>query len=491
MKKASTLSLEQMVESLQQEKEALAQQVKRLIRAEGKLYEYQEELDAQLKEYEQLYDFNRRLNRLHDLQSILAETVSYVIDHVGFERAICFARDEESQSYQVFALEGYYDPAEKAAVTSITLPLSSPCLSSLFAGCDYLVCKTDRHHKTSCRAESQEMILFQADGSDRRLAELGSSFLMKDYLIYPLGSPALPQALLVVGNCENATFYRKVDGQRGTVLALGNLAGVVSWLIEHRASEQRYRQLSEELERRVQEAVDELRQKDKLLILQGRHAVMGEMISNIAHQWRQPLNVLGLVLQELQLTQHKQGLNAEEVDSFVKRSLAIIRQMSRTIDSFRHFFKPDREKVEFRVRECLENTLTILEGSFRMQGIAPTLEAVGDPTVDGYPNEFIQVLLNILINAREALTARKPAAPQILVRLFSEGDRTVVTVADNGGGIPEEIIDRIFDPYFTTKGPEQGTGIGLFMCKTIVEKNMGGRISVRNVGEGAEFRIEV
>ena len=139
----------------------------------------------------------------------------------------------------------------------------------------------------------------------------------------------------------------------------------------------------------------------------------------------------------------------------------------------------------------IEKTLVILEGSFRMHAIETVLESTGDPVINGYQTEFVQVLLNILINARDALVARKPDAPRIDIRLFTEGRRTVVTVADNAGGIHEGIIDRIFEPYFTTKGPEQGTGIGLCMSKTIIEKNMGGRLSVRNTGVGAEFRIEV
>jgi C4-dicarboxylate-specific signal transduction histidine kinase len=258
-----------------------------------------------------------------------------------------------------------------------------------------------------------------------------------------------------------------------------------------RESEQKYRQLSEALEQRVREAVDELRQKDKILILQGRQAVMGEMISNIAHQWRQPLNMLALLVQDLQMVRKREELSEEYVDASVKRSLEIIRQMSKTIDYFRYFFKPDKEKVEFRVLETIQKTLFILEGSFKVHGIVTELLQTEDPAVNGYQTEFVQVLLNILINARDALIAKHPESPLISIRLFTEGGKTVVTIADNAGGIPEEIRDKVFEPYFTTKGPEQGTGIGLFMCKTIIEKNMDGRLTVSNVGDGAEFRIEV
>jgi signal transduction histidine kinase len=135
--------------------------------------------------------------------------------------------------------------------------------------------------------------------------------------------------------------------------------------------------------------------------------------------------------------------------------------------------------------------LSLLEGSFQGQQIAIEVDVKGDPVVHGYPNEFSQVLLNILINARDALTERETAGPRVLITIGTDGSRAVVTIADNAGGIPEEIIGKIFDPYFTTKGPQAGTGVGLFMSKTIIEKNMGGLLAVRNAEDGAEFRIEI
>lgn len=169
----------------------------------------------------------------------------------------------------------------------------------------------------------------------------------------------------------------------------------------------------------------------------------------------------------------------------------IIHQMSKTIDDFRNFFKPDKEKVLFKARESIEKTLSMLEGSFKSLEIRTEVRQSGDPVISGYPGEFTQVMLNILINARDALVSHKVARPTITITINSNGDRTVVKIIDNAGGISDEIIDRIFEPYFTTKGPEQGTGIGLFMCKNIIEKNMEGVLSARNVEEGAEFMIEL
>ena len=258
-----------------------------------------------------------------------------------------------------------------------------------------------------------------------------------------------------------------------------------------RDSEQRYRQLSATLEQRVEQAVEELNQKNRLLIVQSRQAVMGEMLSNIAHQWRQPLNTLGLLAQELQAMYRLGKPDSEYLDANVTRTMEIIRYMSRTIDDFRFFFMPDKEKADFRLLELIAKTLSLLRGSFETSNVRIVVEPSEDLATYGYPNEFSQVLLNILINAKDAFLSRGVAEPLVTIGVHREEGRAVLTITDNAGGIPAEIIDKIFEPYFTTKGPEQGTGVGLFMCKTIIEKNMSGTLSARNVGDGAQFRIEM
>jgi len=169
----------------------------------------------------------------------------------------------------------------------------------------------------------------------------------------------------------------------------------------------------------------------------------------------------------------------------------VIFHMSQTIDDFRYFFKPDKEKISFNIHEVVTKTVSLIDGSYKDRHIALEVIAEDELSLVGYPNEYSQVLLNILSNARDALIERRVAEPQVAVRLFAEGGRTVVTIADNAGGIPENIMHRIFDPYFTTKDPDRGTGVGLFISKTIIEKNMGGRLTACNCGDGAKFRIEV
>ena len=232
------------------------------------------------------------------------------------------------------------------------------------------------------------------------------------------------------------------------------------------------------------------REREQTLMQQSRLAAMGEMLGNISHQWRQPLNVLGLILQNLQLTYAREMLTKEYLDKSVARARELIAHMSQTIDDFRNYLSPEKARSTFDVTAVVEKAVAILGES--LQGVQLDLEKPEKlVTVEGYRNEYAQALINILMNARDALRERATAQPRIMVKVTMQGDRSVVTIADNAGGIAQDVIGKIFDPYFTTKGPDKGTGIGLFMCKTLIERNMNGSLTVRNTPDGAEFRIEV
>jgi C4-dicarboxylate-specific signal transduction histidine kinase len=260
--------------------------------------------------------------------------------------------------------------------------------------------------------------------------------------------------------------------------------------LQNRVLQETFRGLEEETEERIR-VIEELRLKDQLLIHQSRMAAMGEMLGNIAHQWRQPLNVLGLKVQELGLSYKLGRFSKELLDENIAKVMEILVHMSRTIDDFRTFSTPDKHKVRFRVDEVIAKTVSLIGESFKYQGITLETEIENDPQIDGHPNEYAQVLLNILMNARDAIVERQIREPRIQVRARSIGSRTEVSISDNAGGIDEAILDRIFDPYFTTKELGKGTGVGLFMSKAIIEKNMGGTLTARNVEGGAEFTIVV
>ena len=249
--------------------------------------------------------------------------------------------------------------------------------------------------------------------------------------------------------------------------------------------------LNQSLEERIESAIAELRKKDNLLIQQSRLAAMGELLNSIAHQWRQPLNNIAVYIQTMQYLNSIGELTQEEIDHDIKAVMDILLYMSQTIDDFRSFFVKDRSKREFVLQEVVEKTLHLTKSAFIDKNITVSLEADPDVCATGYPNEYAQALLNILYNARDALLERAVAVPRIEITIKRTEGRSLVTVQDNGGGIVAEVMPRIFEPYFSTKGPSQGTGIGLYMAKTIIEHNMGGKLTASNTGTGAEFSIEL
>ncbi len=249
--------------------------------------------------------------------------------------------------------------------------------------------------------------------------------------------------------------------------------------------------LNRSLEEQIDLAVADLRHKDQTLIQQGRLAAMGEMINNIAHQWRQPLNNVGLIIQNLQFSYDDGTITHNEFDREIAKAMEVIMHMSRTIDDFRNFFREDKQKGGFLVSTAVHHALDFISATLSSHDIQVELDDDKEVSAIGYQNEYAQVLLNILSNARGACIERCVTAPRILIRITSENGHSVVYIRDNCGGIADEIMPKIFDPYFTTRAPDKGTGIGLYMSKVIIEQNMEGHLTARNTEDGAEFRIEV
>lgn len=287
---------------------------------------------------------------------------------------------------------------------------------------------------------------------------------------------------------QRAEEKLKADG--GVTLPALSLGETERFLHELQIQQAELEIQNEEL-RHTQQDLEALREKEQMLLQQSRQAAMGEMIGNIAHQWRQPLNTLGLIIQSLRAFHGTPDFTKAFLDESVTKSMEIIQHMSKTIDDFRNYFRPEKEKADFNVCEAVASTVSLLEGSLQNPKISLEIITKDNPVVHGYQNEFAQVIINIVVNARDAIIEKEIADPQIIITIGSEDGSAVVTISDNAGGVPEEIMGKLFEPYFTTKGPDRGTGVGLFMSKAIIEKNMGGRISARNSGSGAEFRIEM
>ena len=237
--------------------------------------------------------------------------------------------------------------------------------------------------------------------------------------------------------------------------------------------------LNQDLEKRVAFEIEQSRQKDEIMYRQSRLAAMGEMIGNIAHQWRQPLNALTVLIQSFQIKQMQGKLDEKFVDGQVSEGLMLANSMSKTIDDFRHFFRPEKEKHPFSICENIEYSVSMLRNFYAKDGVKITFVVQNDYEVLGFANEFSQVIMNLLSNSKDALV-RQDGERLIEVCIDGDENECVVRVIDNGGGMDQTILDRMFDPYFTTKHQASGTGIGLYMSKQIIEKQMHGTISASN-----------
>jgi PAS domain S-box-containing protein len=246
-------------------------------------------------------------------------------------------------------------------------------------------------------------------------------------------------------------------------------------------------QLNRSLEARVTQAVRELRTKDQLLLVQNRQAAMGEMIGNIAHQWRQPLTGLGLVLANLKDAAAFGELTLPALEKATADADRLILSMSSTINDFRDFFSPGKAKSSFQALAQLRATLGLLSASFRDTGITVEIDAPQDPRLFGVANEYSQVLMNLLTNARQAIQAARVAEGKVSIRLCERDGFCCLTVRDNGGGVPAQLLERIGEPYFTTK--DGGTGLGIYMSRQIIERSMAGRLEISNVAGGAELTV--
>lgn len=235
----------------------------------------------------------------------------------------------------------------------------------------------------------------------------------------------------------------------------------------------------------------ELLDKDEIMIAQSRHAAMGEMISMIAHQWRQPISVIAMDANNILVDIELDLINKDELSTISKDIILQTSELSKTIDDFRDFFKPNKYTEVVILKEVIDDTLSILGKSLENNNIKIMLNIDENIEITTYSRELIQVLINLIKNAKEALIEKELESKTIHLALFQKNECAIITISDNAGGISETIIGKIFDPYFTTKGEKNGTGLGLYMSKTIIEKHLYGTIIVRNIQEGAQFEIKL
>jgi len=224
---------------------------------------------------------------------------------------------------------------------------------------------------------------------------------------------------------------------------------------------------------------------------QAKMAVMGEMIGNIAHQWRQPLNALSALNVGLGIKYKRGNLTLEEMEKFKEKSNGIIQNMSDTINDFKNFFQPNKEKETFHINEAIESSILFISDVYGQHKIKILHCTNDDIEINSYKNELMQVLLNIFNNSKDAIVENKIKNPVVTVTTVQSETEVVITIQDNAGGIDPDILERIFEPYFTTKFQSHGTGIGLYMSKMIIEKSMGGLLVSENRDGGLLTTIKI
>lgn len=246
---------------------------------------------------------------------------------------------------------------------------------------------------------------------------------------------------------------------------------------------------NKELEKKIQEEVRKNRDKDKLLFQQNKMAALGEMLGNISHQWRQPLMEINSLFLPIEAKLHMDiSLDKDEMLESINKLNEITKYMSNTIDDFRDFFASDKEKIEFKLLDQINSTINIISGGLKSNNIKLDIIIKKNPTLKGYKNEYSQVLINIVNNAKDILIQRKIKNPYIKILIYEENENIITVVEDNGAGIKVVPIEKIFEPFFTYQ-KLNGSGLGLFMSKLIIENNMHGKLLVKNSLHGAIFKI--
>ncbi len=290
-------------------------------------------------------------------------------------------------------------------------------------------------------------------------------------------------------------FYQlKMDEARDLILEQQILLRNFNLNLEYQVVEKtaELQELNESLEGKVQEKIEELVQKDKILTVQSKQAVMGEMISMIAHQWRQPLSTITLQISNLQFKKlFGQGVSDEEMDKALSEISDTIIYLSNTVDDFQTYFHPDKEKDEIGIDDLLEKALNLVTARIKESNIDVIVNNnQGNINLKTHTNEFIQIILNIINNSIDAFAELEKEFKIIEIEIKQKNNILIVDIKDNAGGIPDENIPKLFEPYFSTKG-KNGTGIGLYMCQMIVQKQLNGEIKVQSSKDGSTFTIEV
>lgn len=240
------------------------------------------------------------------------------------------------------------------------------------------------------------------------------------------------------------------------------------------------------LEEQVEEEIKKREEKEKMLLQQSKLAAMGEMMDAIAHQWKQPINIINMRV-DLMGYDFEDGLiNQEYVDKFQEKISNQVKHMTTTLDEFRGFFRPNKEPEEFDIKGMIDSVLLLVKDEFMKNRVTITIDDTGNFTLLGIENEFKHLVLNIINNSKDAFNDNGIDNREIKINILSDENSKTIEIMDNAGGIPTYVIEDIFKANVTTKAKGKGTGIGLYMSSQIAQKH-NGSLGVENIENGAKF----
>jgi len=333
----------------------------------------------------------------------------------------------------------------------------------------YLKSPTDYKQTLHINIKSKDELGLMSDAINKKVQVIKEN-LNDDYKL-------IQQATFTLDSLKQGHFGNRLDKEAKSK-ELNVLKNVMNEMIDN-------------LESKIQEEISQRTDQEKLMMQQSKLAAIGEMIGNIAHQWRQPISEINAVLMELETISRYGSLEKKHLLESIATCNKITEHMSTTISDFQNFFKPTKKKENFSILEACKKALSIIKASLNNNKISLILDIQEDNIINGYSSEFSHAILNIISNAKDVLVSRKIENPEIKISIKVGKQYTVIKILDNAGGVKLKDIDTIFEPYFTTKHAKQGTGIGLYMTKMIIENNMQGFVRVENIKKGALFTIKV
>lgn len=286
-------------------------------------------------------------------------------------------------------------------------------------------------------------------------------------------------------NAETINIGLDITQQRNYEISIREKA------LELKVAKSQLENLNSSLEKRIEDEIKKNTKQQHMIMQQNKLAQMGEMIENIAHQWRQPLAQINSSIILIDAILEKHNFKDTLVENKLTEIESLTSYMSKTISDFKNFFNPNKKKTIFNVEEAIQKANDVLKGLINSHHIQMEINIEKDLKINSYLGELQQVILIIINNAIDALIHMNIHFPKILINAYTDNESLVIHIEDNGLGINSDLLDKIFEPYFTTKHKAQGTGLGLYIAKMIVENSLLGFLSVENKQNGACFTIKI